>query len=142
MKVTGIAVLAAQALLLTACGSQPRSQAITLRAQTMTYSPWTFEVMAGVPVELTFVNEETLEHDFSVLEIPVESVSQADPMSAEHEMQMGDVALEPVLHVAAEAGATNHLSFTATKPDRYEFYCTVAGHKEAGMVGTIVVKAP
>jgi uncharacterized cupredoxin-like copper-binding protein len=134
------AAVAAGALLLGACASQ-QSQDVTLTAQTMTYSPSTFEVTAGAPVELTFINEDALEHDFSILEIPVESVSEADPMSAEHEMQMG-TALEPVLHVAAEAGATNHLSFTPTKPATYEFFCTVAGHKDAGMVGTMVVLAP
>ncbi|MCJ7513886.1 MAG: plastocyanin/azurin family copper-binding protein, partial [Anaerolineales bacterium] len=96
---------------------------------------------AGAPVELTFINEDALEHDFSILEIPVESVSEADPMSAEHEMQMG-AEVKPVLHVAAEPGATNHLSFTPTKSGTYEFFCTVAGHKDAGMVGTMVVKAP
>lgn len=133
--------LAAASLALGACASKPLPQEITLTAQTMTFSPSTFEVTAGVPVELTFVNEDALEHDFSILEIPVESVSEPDAMSAEHEMQMG-AGVEPVLHVAVEPGATNHLSFTPTKPGTYEFFCTVPGHKDAGMVGTMVVKAP
>lgn len=142
MKVVGIAVLAAGAALLGACASAPSPQEITLTVMTMAYTPSVIEVTAGVPIELTMVNQDSLEHDFSILEIPVESVSAADPMSAEHQMQMGDAAPEPVLHMAAEPGATNRLSFTPTKPDRYEFYCTVPGHKEAGMVGTMVVKAP
>jgi uncharacterized cupredoxin-like copper-binding protein len=142
MKLVGIAVLSAGAALLGACASAPLPQEFTLTAMTMTYTPSVFEVMAGVPVELTLVNQDSLEHDFSILEIPVESVSAADPMSAEHQMEMGDAALEPMLHVAAEPGATNHLSFTPTKPGTYEFLCTVAGHKEAGMAGTMVVKAP
>ena len=141
MRSQSVAAIAAGALFLGRCASAPQPQAITLTAQTMTYSPSTFEVTAGVPVDLTFVNEDALEHDFSVLEIPVESVSEADPMSAEHEMQMG-AGVEPVLHVAAEPGATNNLTFTPTKPGTYEFFCTVAGHKEAGMVGTMTVLAP
>jgi uncharacterized cupredoxin-like copper-binding protein len=140
MRNHALVAIAAGTLLFGACASQSRPQEITLTAQTMTYSPSTFEVTAGVPVELTFVNEDALEHDFSVLEIPVESVSEADPMSAEHEMQMG-AGVEPVLHVAAEPGATNDLTFTPTKPGTYEFFCTVAGHKDAGMVGTMVVMA-
>lgn len=142
MKIARIAILVAGTVLLGACASSPSPQAVTLTAMTMTYSPSMLEVTAGVPVELTFDNQDSLEHDFSILEIPVESVSAADPMSAEHQMEMGEAASEPVLHVAAEPGATNHLSFTPTKPDRYEFYCTVPGHKEAGMVGTLVVNAP
>jgi uncharacterized cupredoxin-like copper-binding protein len=137
-----IAILAAGGALLGACASAPDPQAVTLAAMTMTYTPSVFEVKAGVPVELTFVNQDSLEHDFSILEIPVQSVSAADPMSAEHQMEMGEAAVEPVLHVAAEPGATNLLSLTPTKPDRFEFYCTVPGHKEAGMVGTMVVLAP
>ena len=136
-----LTAIAAGTLLLGACASRPQPQEITLTAKTMTYDPSAFEATAGVPVELTFVNQDALEHDFSVLEIPVESVSEADPMSAEHEMQMG-AGVEPVLHVAAEPGATNNLTFTPTKPGTYEFFCTVAGHKEAGMVGTMVVLAP
>jgi uncharacterized cupredoxin-like copper-binding protein len=142
MKLVGVAVLVAGAAWLGACASAPVPQEFTLTAMTMTYTPSVFEVTAGVPVELTLVNQDSLEHDFSILEIPLESVSAADPMSAEHQMEMGEAAPEPVLHVAAEPGATNRLSFTPTKPDRYEFYCTVPGHKEAGMVGTLVVNAP
>ena len=142
MKLARIAILAAGGALLGACASAPSPQAVTLTAMTMTYSPSVLEVTAGVPVELTLVNQDSLEHDFSILEIPVELVSAADPMSAEHQMEMGEAAVEPMLHVAAVPGATNRLSFTPTKPDRYEFYCTVPGHKEAGMVGTLVVNAP
>jgi uncharacterized cupredoxin-like copper-binding protein len=134
--------LAAASLALGACASKPLPQESTLTAQTMTYNPSTFEVTAGVPVELTFVNEDALEHDFSILEIPVESVSEPDATSVEHEMQMGETAMEPVLHVASGPGATNYLSFTATKPGTYEFFCAVPGHKDAGMAGTMVIKAP
>lgn len=141
MKSQTYAAIAAGALLLAACGA-PQPQPVTLTARTMVYEPSTFEVTAGAPVELTLVNEDALEHDFSILEIPVESVSEPDAMSAEHEMEMGTAAMDPVLHVAAEPGATNHLTFTSTKPGTYEFFCTVPGHKEAGMVGTMVVTAP
>ena len=136
-----LTAIAAGMLLLGACASRPQPQEITLTAKTMTYDPSAFEATAGVPVELTFVNQDALEHDFSILEIPVESVSEADAVSAEHEMEMGAAAVDPVLHVAAEPGATNNLTFTPTKPGTYEFFCTVPGHKDAGMVGTMVVLA-
>jgi uncharacterized cupredoxin-like copper-binding protein len=32
--------------------------------------------------------------------------------------------------------------FTPSKAGTYAVLCTVAGHKEAGMVGTLTVKAP
>jgi uncharacterized cupredoxin-like copper-binding protein len=39
-------------------------------------------------------------------------------------------------------GQAGTLEFTPTKPGTYEFICTVPGHKEAGMVGALIVKAP
>jgi uncharacterized cupredoxin-like copper-binding protein len=32
------------------------------------------------------------------------------------------------------------LEFASTVPGTYEFYCTVVGHKDAGMTGTLIVK--
>ena len=32
------------------------------------------------------------------------------------------------------------LTMTPSKPGRYELYCGVRGHKDAGMVGTLIVE--
>ncbi len=50
------------------------------------------------------------------------------------------MADQPKLHVVAAAESRGTLTFTPTKPGQYEFYCTVAGHKEAGIVGVLTVK--
>lgn len=55
---------------------------------------------------------------------------------------MGHVSADPDIHVAAAPGSRNTIEFTPSEPGEYEFVCTVAGHKEAGMVGTLVVNAP
>jgi len=141
MKVRARGALALTALVLAACASAPKPQEVTLTATNMTFSSSSFEVTAGVSVILTLVNQDALEHDFSILEIPVESVSEPDAVSAEHQMEMGEAAADPVLHVAVQPNETNQLTFTPTKPGTYEFYCTVPGHKEAGMVGTMTVLA-
>jgi len=44
--------------------------------------------------------------------------------------------------MVAAIGATNTMEFTPTKPGTHEFFCAVPGHKDAGMKGTLVVKAP
>jgi len=43
-------------------------------------------------------------------------------------------------HVNAEGGATGQAAFRAPGPGRYEIMCTVPGHKEAGMVGVLIVE--
>jgi len=43
------------------------------------------------------------------------------------------------VHVQLPAGATVALSVSPSAPGTLEFYCAVPGHREAGMVGTIVV---
>lgn len=43
------------------------------------------------------------------------------------------------LHIAAAAGESVDLKFTATEAGSYTFYCTVPGHREAGMEGKLTV---
>lgn len=45
-------------------------------------------------------------------------------------------------HVAADADETNEGGLRADEPGRYTYYCTVAGHPDAGMEGTLIVQAP
>lgn len=102
------------------------------------FSPESLEVSPGQPVKLTFKNLGALEHDFSVMEIPLLSGVVTEPTPGHsHEMPV-----QPDLHVAASGGQTMTLEFIPTEPGRYEIICTVAGHKEAGMKGFLIVKAP
>lgn len=44
------------------------------------------------------------------------------------------------LHVSVAAGQSSTLDFTALEPGEYEYFCSVPGHKEAGMTGLLIVK--
>lgn len=113
---------------------------ITLEATAMKYQPATFEVTAGQPVRLTLRNNDSVDHDFSIMEIPMATMgATAEPMAGH---DMGAMTVDPELHMAARMGQTNTIEFTPTKSGTYEFFCTVPGHKDAGMVGTLVVKSP
>jgi len=48
--------------------------------------------------------------------------------------------MEPAVHMGAMAGMSGSVTFVPTQPGTYEFFCAVAGHKEAGMVGTLMVR--
>ena len=133
------AALLAVALSLGACAG-PRIQEVSLTAVDMGFQPDALEVTAGRPVRLTMTNEGALDHDFSILEMPMESTGATAVAMPGHDMT--EMTADPQLHMAVTMGMSNTIEFTPTKPGTYEFFCTVAGHKAAGMLGTMVVKAP
>ena len=138
-----LALLLLPALALAACSGSSTSsgpQEIALEASAMKYSPATIEVMAGQPVKLTFNNKDSVEHDFSIMEFPIESMGATPVPMAGHDM--GSMTTDPQLHMAVAMGSSGMMEFTPSKPGTYEFFCTVPGHKEAGMVGTMIVKSP
>jgi uncharacterized cupredoxin-like copper-binding protein len=107
---------------------------LTLSASDIAFSLYTLEVMAGQPVKLIYKNEGQLDHDFSVAEIAVQDVSST---GGHHHQHGADL---PALHLGVAPGETGILRFTPTAAGTYTFECTIEGHKEAGMAGTLVVK--
>lgn len=115
---------------------------ITLIATDIVYDQTALEGQAGRPIRLTLVNEGALEHDFSIMEIPHSGEVMAEEMEQEMEHDMSEMALEPEVHIVTPSGGSATVEFTPSTPGTYEYYCTVAGHKEAGMAGTLTVTAP
>jgi uncharacterized cupredoxin-like copper-binding protein len=112
-------------------------QEVIVEAVDLGFTPATVEVAAGQPIKLTLQNTGALEHDFSVMEIEVADVHEE---AGEHDE--GDehtMTVDPKLHVAAAAGTAGTVEFTANHAGTYEFFCSVPGHKEAGMVGRLIV---
>lgn len=99
------------------------------------FAPNQFEVTAGEPVRLTITNEGTALHDFTVEMIEVRDVVANGSDAQGHDGGHG----EPDLHVAVDGRETATLEFTALNTGEYEFVCTVTGHAENGMVGTLLV---
>jgi uncharacterized cupredoxin-like copper-binding protein len=126
MRVPVAIVLLLGAALLTACAggsqaaaSKPATSAVTVKsADTMRFDPATITVRAGQPVRLTLDNRgSALVHDWTIDNLDGKKVqAKANPNQQ----------------------AT--VEFTPTQPGTYEFYCSEPGHKEAGMVGRLVVQ--
>jgi uncharacterized cupredoxin-like copper-binding protein len=137
-----ISVVAVGIMLLAACGGSQSDatapQTLAVVAKEFVFAPAALTVRAGQPVTIALQNNGTLQHDWSVREIEIsgEAKSSGDPHAGH---VMGDMSNMPKLHVAAGIGGKSTLTFTPNKPGTYEFYCTVAGHKDAGMVGTLLV---
>jgi uncharacterized cupredoxin-like copper-binding protein len=128
------------AILLTGCAGAGASQAgteIMVEATDFAYNPVSITVPAGQPITLTLNNKGAVEHDFVVDKINVTDVEASDTGPAAHH-QMGDMP-EYDLHFFAKAGDTAVLNFTALEPGTYEVFCSIEGHKEAGMIGKLIV---
>lgn len=102
------------------------------------FQPDVIRVKQGEKVALVVDNLGALNHDFSVAKIPVTGVRGREKEAAHH---MGGMkASDMALHIAPEPKAKGTLEFTATEKGTYDFFCTVPGHKDAGMKGKLIVE--
>ena len=103
------------AVLVTACGGAPAASApvVDIEATEFAFKPATVNLSAAGAATIRIVNKGIAEHD-----VTVDSIK---------------------FTVLAKPGES--VSGTATfAAGTYDFYCSIPGHKQAGMVGTITVK--
>lgn len=135
--VLAVASLALAAGLLAACGGddasdtspsstesgghQPASPVaegarhVEVRATPFAFAPAEITATAGEDLAIVLTAKDGAEHDFTVDELDT--------------------------HVAAKPGETAIGGLRADEPGRYTFYCSVPGHRQAGMEGVLVVEA-
>jgi len=92
----------------------PGARKITVTADDFAFTPDAITMEAGEDVTIVLTADD-VQHDFFVKGI-------------------GHV-------VHAKKGNTAQGGLRITKPGTYKFWCTVKGHKQAGMTGTITVTA-
>jgi len=138
-SITPLAVIGAA--LLSACSAGPEPLEVSMQASEFRFEPATIEAMAGQQVTVMMQNIGTVEHDFVIQEIPVDVMAAESEAEGEgHSMDGMGLEMEPAVHMGAMAGMRDSVTFVPTKPGTYEFFCAVAGHREAGMVGTLMVR--
>ncbi len=111
------ALVAILALGMTACGGSAAPSggaALRVTLSEFKFAPDRWEVPAGTPVKLELKNGGTVEHDFVVEKANVK--------------------------VSAPAGRTVEKTVGALTAGTYQVLCSIPGHKESGMVGTLTVK--
>jgi plastocyanin len=120
---------------------------VTITAHDLRFDPAELDFTVGTPVRLTFVNAGTVAHDVSIPGInatgevlkaiqPDSSIGQQDAHGGSH----GADTMPPgTIHLAAEPGESVSLEFIPTS-GTFNVLCTVAGHREAGMVGSAFVE--
>jgi outer membrane protein assembly factor BamB len=85
-----------------------------LTAVDIAFQPNALTIPAGQDVAIAFTNEVQLQHDFTCDDLGVKS-------------ELLDAGGSTTVTINAAAGT-------------YEFYCSVPGHKDAGMIGTLTVQ--
>ena len=128
------------AVLLTSCGgaAKPATE-LTLDATDFAYSPLSITVPVDEPVLLTLKNSGNLEHDFVIEKIDVKTDVIKDSGSDAHHAHGAEANYD--LHFSAQVVEASVIQFTVSEPGTYQFFCSVPGHKEAGMVGELIVLA-
>ena len=125
LLVVSLAFLLVLGLLVAACAPQPAPRAAGAAggAQAadefrIVATEWKYEMPSaplpvGRPVTIVLENKGQVEHDFQIEGLGV--------------------------HIHAKPGETAKQTITPQKAGSYEYLCTLPGHKEAGMKGTLVV---
>lgn len=98
-------------------GSTGGLPTITVSAQSLRYDPAVVWIAArpGDLVRVVFTNNDPLFHDWSVHDIPD-------------------------AHVSARPGQTATATFRVYATGRFDLWCTVPGHREGGMLGTLIIE--
>jgi uncharacterized cupredoxin-like copper-binding protein len=132
-----LAAIAAAGLVIVATASLSADRTapvhLTIRASEMQYAPAKLHLRAGVPVHLTLINDGKVLHDFNL------KGSEKETMAGhEHHAAHGQTTAGQGSHVAVQPGQSAALHFTPAAGE-IEFYCSVPGHREAGMTGKLLV---
>lgn len=106
------------------------------------FSPETITVAVGQPVHLILQNGGSLEHDFNINNLTLSEAPAGSGAHHHHSPAPTPEAGKFNLHIAATTEESGVLDFTPMAAGEYEFYCSTAGHKEAGMVGKLIVVEP
>ena len=102
-------------------------------ADSMRFTPDRIDVRQGETVKFVVRNAGKVMHEF-VIGTKAENVKHAEMMVKFPNMEHD----EPYMaHVAP--GKTGEIVWTFNRPGDFEFACLIAGHYQAGMVGTIKV---
>lgn len=119
-RTTLVPILLAATFVLAACGGDdaaaaPDGDGVTVVATEFEFEPSSVTLPADEDVELTLDNQGVVEHDIVVEEL-------------------GD---DEVVYAAADETATATVNIAA---GTYTIYCSIPGHRDAGMEGTLIVE--
>jgi uncharacterized cupredoxin-like copper-binding protein len=100
----------------------------------MMFTPDRVEVRSGEQIKFVIRNNGELEHEF-VLATTEENLKHAEAMKKNPDMEHDDPNAKRVAPKKAD-----EIIWKFTKKGTFEYGCLIPGHRESGMIGTVVVK--
>ena len=100
----------------------------------LTYSTTALTSKAGAVLEVALANKGSIEHDFTLAKLPGEKALRVGGKDTDVSAGKNEV------HAHLNSGESGAVRLKVSEAGTYEFWCTIAGHKEAGMRGTLTVQ--
>lgn len=117
-------------------GGKTDTKIVEIVTSGLSYSPSHVTLMKEEALKLQLINNDKVEHDIEIVHFPHTIIeSEQHDHTAGHAHQNSN----STIHLHAQPKSSSSLTFTPLKKGNYEFYCTIPGHKEAGMTGIVVV---
>ncbi|HXF83258.1 MAG TPA: plastocyanin/azurin family copper-binding protein [bacterium] len=103
------------------------------KSNEFTISPKTWTLETGKLYKITLVNEGKVKHEWVASEFTLNIWTR--------KVEVGGVEVKGVINeIELQPGAKADWFFVPIRTGEFEMACEIEGHKEAGMVGKIVVK--
>ena len=102
----------------------------------MRFEPSTLEFSVGETVRFTVSNEGKLLHEF------VLGTTETNDEHAELMIKFPNMEHDEPYMAHVDPGEVGEIIWTFNKPGEFDFACLIAGHYQAGMVGSITVSNP
>jgi uncharacterized cupredoxin-like copper-binding protein len=142
-KVASLLVLALAAFALVACGGDDDGDTSATTAETTAESTAggaeggegsVVQIEAAGGTELAYVQKEVTAKAGPI------SIEFTNPQSLSHDVEVEDQSGEDIGATELIADSKTTATIANVKPGDYTFYCSVPGHREAGMEGTLTVE--
>ncbi len=117
----------------------PKDALFLVEMTSFAFAPDVLEVTAGDVVEIAIQNVEPVLHDLTIDEIDASVHVSYLAGTGQHAHQEPEI--EADVHFALTEPGSGIVHLTINEPGEFVFYCSVPGHRENGMVGTLIVRS-
>lgn len=142
-RTASVGAMLSSIMLLAGCGSdtppdvatEPTTELAVTGTDRIEFEPAEFAIPGGEEVTLEFSAGEAVEHDFVV----AGAADVGTVRSGAHGDEGPPIESDDLAVAHADPGQAAAATFVIDEPGTYEVYCSVPGHREAGMVATLTV---